>query len=341
MRYLVLGIPLLAACQDYNLAGPEDQAGKYNPPDLVTPKQVDRVTQITIPSVDVLWVIDNSCSMQAEQASLRSNFGDFMQYFTDSGLDYHVGVVSTDMEDRDHRGKLQLDNRARDRFIDDSYSSSDALNSFRERANLGIEGSGTECGKDAAFTALTTELNATNAGFYREEAGLSIIVISDEFDYSQVTDNEFIAWMQALKVDPETVTFSSIVGLSDHDCGSTQRGTGYLEVTEAVGGIEWSICTEDWAGLLTQLGLQAAGLKREFFLSLVPIEDTIAVTAEVGEDDRAFGDDEWTYSRTRNSITFTEYIPDPLTVVNIEYDVLATSHDPAAEEEEEEGDSGA
>jgi hypothetical protein len=129
------------------------------------------------------------------------------------------------------------------------------------------------------------------------------------------------------------VSFSSIVGPEPRGCATAERGEGYLEVTDRVGGIEWSICTEDWSGLLTELGLQAAGLKREFFLSLVPVEDSIVVTVEPREGDAvSFESGDWAYSRARNSITFASYVPDPLSVVNITYDVLASSQAPAVEE---------
>jgi hypothetical protein len=318
---------VLLGCQDYNLAGSSDVGGKYNPPDLSVEAQEDRITQVTVPAVDVLWVVDNSCSMEEEQRALRDNFGSFMQYFTGSGMDYHVGVVSTDMDARQESGKLIEDDNRSSRYIDDTLSADDAIESFRQRALLGTAGSGTERGKDAAMAALTTERYDTNAGYYRDEASLSIVVISDEHDQSNVSVNEFVNWIEGLKTDDDyTVSFSSIVGL-DNSCSAAERGTGYLEVTNQVGGIDWSICTEDWSEVLTELGLAAAGLKQEFFLSLVPDESTIAVTVEdpdgtvtpyvVGTD--------WTYSRPRNSISFTEFTPSPLSVVSITYEVLASN----------------
>jgi hypothetical protein len=331
---------LLLACQDYNLQGPAQHSGKYNPPDLASEQRVDRITQVTIPSVDVLWV-DNSCSMEEEQAALRSNFGDFMRYFTDSGLDYHVGVVSTDMDNRRQSGILVQDSDRGSRYIDTSYSSADAVASFSDRASLGTGGSSDERGKDAAFAAIVTQASTNNAGFYREDAALSIVVISDEIDYSRMSVDEFVNWMLGLKTSEGMVSFSSIVGPAPRGCATAERGSGYLEVTEQVGGIDWSICTDDWSGMLTELGLQAAGLKREFFLSLVPVEETIVVTVEPDDGGSAieFSATDWTYSRARNSVTFASYVPDPLSVVNITYDVLASSQAPAVEEGAE--DSGA
>ena len=328
MARFALLLPLLVACQDYNLNGSGDAGGKYNPPDLGAKLQRDEVTQVTIPAVDVLWVVDNSCSMEEEQRALRDNFASFMQYFTGSGLDYHVGVVSTDMESRQESGKLILDNSGSSRYIDNTLTEEEAVESFRQRALLGTAGSGTEAGLDAAMTALTTESYATNAGFYRQEASLSIVVISDEPDQSDVSVNEFVNWIEGLKTDEQyTVSFSAIVGPDHTTCSTAERGSKYLEVTAALDGIVWPICDEDYSSVLEELGLRAAGLKQEFFLSLVPVESSITVNVR-GTDDALTpyaAETDWTYSRTRNSITFSEFTPLPLSVVEIEYEILASS----------------
>ncbi len=331
----ILAVTLLAGCTDYNLNGPAVHEGKYNPPDLTTPTQTDEITQVTIPAVDVLWVIDNSGSMSEEQRALRENFTSFMQYFTDSGLDYHVGVVSTDMDNRKESGKLIDDSSHSGRYIDSSMSGDEAIASFRDRADLGTNGSSDERGKDAAFAALTTEADRTNVGFYRPDASLSVVVISDELDYSRISVTEFVNWMLDLKPKEGMASFSSIVGLTNNDCMEAEKGTGYLETTAQVGGIKASICDSDWSGVLTELGLQAAGLKREFYLSLRPVEETIAVSVTTDGDEESFDQgDDWTYDPARNSITFVAYVPDPLSVVNIDYEVLASSQNTSDSSEE-------
>ncbi len=331
---LVLGLALGAGCTiDNGLKGSSEATGAYNPPDLSVPKQVDEITQVTVPAVDVLFIVDNSGSMAEEQRALRDNFSLFMQYFTGSGLDYHVGVVSTDCDSPRNKGVLVEDSTGGSAFIDDSFTGEEATASFQQRANLGTNGSSDERGKDAAWAALVTNASSSSAGFMREEADLSVIVISDERDRSRdVTVNEFSSWMTSLKPDGATY-FSSVVGLGN-GCVTAERGTGYLEVTDNVGGIEWDICSTDYASLLDQLGLQAAGLKNEFYLSLVPVEDSIQVSVTDPEDnvtDYEAGAD-WTYSASRNSISFLEVFPDPLSVVNITYDVLSTSGDPTVEQ---------
>lgn len=331
---IALSLLLGAGCTiDNGLKGSSEATGAYNPPDLTVPKQVDEITQVTVPAVDVLFIVDNSGSMSEEQRSLRDNFSLFMQYFTDSGLDYHVGVISTDCDSPRNKGVLVEDSTGGTAYIDDSFTGEEATASFQQRANLGTNGSSDERGKDAAWAALVTNASSSSAGFMREEADLSVIVISDERDWSHdVTVNEFSSWMTSLKPDGATY-FSSVVGLGN-GCVTAERGTGYLEVTDNVGGIEWDICSTDYASLLDQLGLQAAGLKNEFFLSLVPVEDSIEVSVTDPEDNVTSYEagTDWTYSASRNSVTFLEVFPDPLSVVNITYDVLSTSGDPTVEQ---------
>lgn len=340
-RLAIVGLIGLFGCQEYNLQGDPSLYAEPNPPDLSDPVQQDRIVQVTVPSVDVLWVIDNSCSMSEEQAALAENFPKFMNYFVGSGLDYHVGVISTDMYASDQKGKLRTIGTTK--WIDETTTNPTGV--FTQMATMGTGGSADEKGRAAIWTALVTQKDAYNAGFLREDASLSIVVISDENDYSgnlPVTLNEFTNYLLTTKVDPGMVNFSSIVGPEPSGCTpsngyAAEAGTQYLAVTRAVGGIEWSICNEDWAQVLEQLGMQAAGLKREFFLTDVPVEETIELWVEDdGERIDFEPGTEWTYNRARNSVVFSAYVPSPLAEVFIEYELLAAWHDDAGEEAAEE-----
>ncbi len=326
--FLLSALVTLAACdQEYNISSDPDAYGKPNPAVLETPKRTDRVLQITSPEVDVLWVVDNSCSMSEEQEAIASNFPQFMEYFLDSSLDYHIGVVSTDMDDPQQSGLLRPAGGGM-RWID--TETDDALARFREMSRLGTDGSADEKGRAAAFTAL--ELRAENDGFLRgEKAGLHIIVVSDEDDYSganPITINEFVEYLLNLKEDPELVTFSSVVG-PPTGCGGggifdeAEPGDDYFAITEQVGGVMHSICTEDWSRTLDDLGLLASGLKQEFFLAELPVPGTIEVTViDQGADFELQEGRDWDYNEGRNSITLTDYTPPPLAQIEITYELL-------------------
>ena len=51
----------------------------------------DEFSQNTAAMVDILWVVDNSGSMQEEQQGLGESFEAFIQNLIASGVDYHIG----------------------------------------------------------------------------------------------------------------------------------------------------------------------------------------------------------------------------------------------------------
>jgi len=319
--HIILGaIGLMGCTGEYDISSDGSRYGTPNPWEVEPTHQVDSIQQVGVPEVDVLFVVDNSCSMADDQEELAANFPRFMEYFLGSGLDYHIGVVSTDMYDPGHSGRLR--DVGGERYVD--VDTRDPVDLFASMATMGSSGSADEQGRAAAFSALDEHRHQYNAGFLRKNATMHLIVVSDEKDHSPdatISLSEFIGYLGDLKPDPEMVTFSSIVG-PEGGCWSAEAGTGYLEVTDAIGGIAYSICEARWSKLLDQLGMQAAGLKREYFLSQLPVGETIDVKVVDDGNTFGFGRDEWVYDATRNSLTFTEYVPDSLAEVRIAYDVL-------------------
>jgi hypothetical protein len=47
--------------------------------------------------IDVLWVIDNSCSMANKQDQVANSFLNFISYFARGNIDYRIGVTTTDI----------------------------------------------------------------------------------------------------------------------------------------------------------------------------------------------------------------------------------------------------
>ena len=334
MRFglLLLACLGLAACeQEFEISDNSDAYGVDNPQGLKTPTQTDRIVQLTTPEVDVLFAIDNSCSMEDEQVALTDAFDYFMTFFLGSGLDYHVGVVSTDMDDPQQSGKLR--DVFGTRWIDNETP--DPVTLFTAMAWMGISGSGDEQGREAVYTAIERLENGYNQGFIREAAGLHIVLISDENDGSGndvIGKREFAEYLLDLKPSANNVTFSSIVITDDLNLGGLvadeQVGSDYLWVTNKVGGIEWDIRSDRWDLVLEQLGVQASGLKREFFLSQLPVENTIQVAVRERQVEYAFDEgDDWVYDPLRNSVVFNEYIPPALSEVLVTYDVLAALQD--------------
>jgi hypothetical protein len=326
--FLAAPLAFASGCIETNFAPPVPAWDNPAPRPLEDVTQHDQIMQVTSPRVDILWMIDNSGSMGDEQNDLTENFPLFMDFFVGSGLDYHVGVTSSDI-DADYNGangKLVI--VAGTKYIDPDVAN--PIEMFSAMASLGINGSSREQGTGAIFKALELERDRANAGFWRDEAALHTIVISDEPDLTingLITQAEFTGWYAGLKDAQGDRTFSSIV--------DPIIGGAYKSITNTIGGIYWSVLDEDWTQVLERLGVQAAGLKREYYLSRLPVEETIEVTIVDngatlsfvrGELDVANGTftGDYGYDANRNSITFFEYVPNALSTINIDYTVLAS-----------------
>jgi len=154
-----------------------------------------------IRDVDLLFVIDNSGSMQPEQESLAVNFYRLISVLESlpEGLpNLHIGVVSTDMGAGDvcgagGGGRLQHAPRVNGcsppdgAFISDvegvrNYSGTLA-DTFSCIARLGNDG----CGFEQPLAAMRAALdgsNPENDGFLRDDALLAVVFITDEDDCS-------------------------------------------------------------------------------------------------------------------------------------------------------------
>jgi hypothetical protein len=257
---------------------------------------------------DILWVIDNSGSMGDEITALSNNFATFINKFVSLGLDYQIGVVTTDMDDPAQSGKLQGP------IID--MTTSDPIAAFEAQTALGTSGSGDERGLDAAYAALTSPLITNeNAGLLRTDSNVSIIVVSDEEDSSSIDPTTFSNWLDTLQGDPALSSFSGVTGprkkglipvpcISFTSGASAEPTARYPKVMDATGGQHISICKANWASNLGFLAYAAAGLRLSFPLtyavtdeSLIEVEiDGVAVPFDATNG--------WVYDDVTNSIVF-------------------------------------
>lgn len=172
----------------------DDQAPVVDP-DIFrnnAPEQTDVFLQKTVRKVDILWVVDNSCSMLEEQQNLATSFGSFITDLTraDPPVDYHLGIITTDAAAEG--GALRpLATDATKRYIacnEDGIAGCNVLDealAFEQTIAVGTGGGAIEKGLLAAHLALTDPMKSTvNAGFLRDEAALYVVVVSDEGDAS-------------------------------------------------------------------------------------------------------------------------------------------------------------
>ena len=178
--------------------------GSFGP---AAPFQVDIFDQQQVQQVDILWVVDNSPSMQTKQDRLKANIHSFMQFLQAQQVDYHLGVVSTDTYDSLQSGRLQNKAPVGQPLLPQPWVTPDAGAPeayFLADIGLGELGSADEKGLLAGMMAFTPPLSpplATanpDAGaqncvrladggvdcFVRPNATLYTVIISDEEDSS-------------------------------------------------------------------------------------------------------------------------------------------------------------
>lgn len=208
---LVFVLPLAGSCSG---------GGTKEPKIIVFDLSLDR-------NVDILFVIDDSGTMEGEQESLNTNFPRFVAILEgiEGGLpDLHIGVVSTDVGiGRDlpgdacsgngslgKNGILQADPLVKgcsppsDRFISsisnpDEPKSPPTVNfsgtlveTFSCIAKLGTNGCGFEQPLEAMRRALDGS-NEENQGFLRDNSLLAVIFVTDEDDCSATNGDLFVA----------------------------------------------------------------------------------------------------------------------------------------------------
>ena len=341
MRYLMFFLAFVGCQSDQEIILESTIQGVTNPPPEVDPIQEDRSVQAVEPVVDILFVVDNSSSMGNEQVALRQNFPKYIEHFVTAGLDYHIAMVSTDMQRPGHNGQLRSGGGTT--VITNDTPHPEVV--FQQMTNsLGVHLGSIESGRAAAYTALELLKDTTqNHGFLREEADLHIIFVSDDDDQSgnnPITRPEFVEWATNLKQGDFEVKMHGIV-TPEEPCNGNIPSLSYLRYAAVTEGVTFSICDQDWGPALQALGLQAAGLKREFFLTKIPVRfpelelqvqvatfddqgNPLVLDFEVcraGEESEEGSTCEVIYVAGRNSIVFLDYLPDTLAEVLVTYGI--------------------
>ncbi|MBX2798724.1 MAG: hypothetical protein KTR31_13670 [Myxococcales bacterium] len=285
-------------------------------PELSVETVTDVIFQPDQALVDVLWIVDNSCSMENNQDALAQHFPQFMDWFLDENLDYHIGVVTTDAYEGGEGGVLRPFEGGR--WL--TPETDDPLTAFRQMATVGSTGTQREAGLGSAYLALGVRILDTNKGFLRPEASLHTIVISDEDDGTpeKLTDaDDFVAFYGQLKEQPDRRTFSAIV-----ETGGEFRADTYVHVSETLGGARADIRDKSWVSVLDDLGRNMTLPKTDFFLSRTPYRDDVAVLVlEDGTEVPFFEGVDWSYDPVSNAVQFLGAAPAPGAEVRITYSI--------------------
>ncbi len=264
----------------------------------------DSFSQNAAPNqVDILWVIDNSGSMKEEQDALDYNFDVFIKDFVDKGIDFQMGIVTTDTT----KSNWQKNINESLQVLDSQHLQQDKnkfMDDFGRLIHVGTNGNMVEKGLKASEVFTNTIFNNGLAPHhFRDDSYYAVVYVSDEEDQSSKLPEEHIAQLQKWKTNAGLVKAYSIVNISrPYQAGGyyTPGYERYAKASEVTGGKVADI-NEDFYYLLSDLGSEIAGLTDKYPLSQKPV-DTGAIKVFVDGVEWSSG---WAYSESSNTVKFS------------------------------------
>lgn len=247
---------------------------------------------------DILFVVDDSGSMQDDQEAVRAAASAMTDILRTANLDFRLGVARTFAQNRttNNRGRLEGGGLTSD------------LAAFEQDIVVGAEG-GWEPGLETGLLAIdrllprTAEGQAPRADRLREGAATVVVHLSDERDQTVEcaacgscdafeSQSDFCTDPDGQPVIDDFIdrytargaTAFAIVSDLPNGCkqpGSTQRenfepGQGYVEVANATGGQFGSLCG-DMRENLENVARVATGVASSYELSMIPASATLRV----------------------------------------------------------------
>ena len=249
--------------------------------------------------VDLLFVVDDSCSMGNDQKNLGANFPAFMTWADKLGVDYQIGVTTTDTSGKRFKAGALRAASGQPKII--TSATKDRAKAFAANVQVGTGGSGIERGLEAAYRALSDRLPAENKGLVRDQANLGVVFVSDERDQSLEKADFYVTFLTKLKGlggGRDRVRASAIVAVPEN---SSPR---YHQVVKQTGGIVQSIATTKWTAFTQGLADLLFGLPTAFTLGAQPDPASLSVkvNGSAVTKDPTKG---WQYSAATNQVSFS------------------------------------
>ena len=243
-------------------------------------------------SVDVLVVVDNSYSMEVEQEKLGQRLDRFISSLR--GVDWQIGVTTTDVSMGNYgiQGSLLplegangyiLTPRTADyeQVFLDTITREETLNCAAEM----------DCpsSDEQALSAIMMAIDkrdTDNAGFFRPNADLAVIILTDEDEKSNGPDDATqpfeVQEHLATHLPGKTATVFGIISqVGDTTCADANGlDVGVFsrhaqELSELTGGVVGSICDQDYSKSLSKIGEVVVSLMNSVTLKRQPDPETL------------------------------------------------------------------
>ena len=257
------------------------------------------ISDASFGKIDILFVDDNSASMDPNQASLGAKFSGFATELLN--IDWQIGITTTDCSTGPYGicGSLLPLTGYNSTILTPTVPSYQTVfnNSIRRPETAGCLNTGTcPSGNSEPLLAATTAMNkynSVNNGFFRANADLAIVILSDA-DERQVGGSNYANRPAELVAAFNTIwpsgkklkVYSIIVKPGDSACLSTMKaGSGGFsfygdlidQTVNLTSGLSTSICAPDYSIPLKGIGESVRTLTNSVELAHTPVANSVTV----------------------------------------------------------------
>jgi hypothetical protein len=287
---------LVLACTDYTVTRNNDAAGAEAGPgwpdtsgDCVYVDNT-KVQAINETPTDILWVIDNSGSMNDNMPAVEDSYGDLTQVLPQFA-DWKMKPISADP----------------------AVAAQDYDDPIDAWSNLGSEWTFPQGQREKPLEALVSYIDHGNASWMRLGANLVVVGVSDEDDQSDFDDaysttdegdygviTHFSEFLLSVKPS-DSLYFTSIIFTDESTCGFSMDAPGYrlMVVADEFNGYVNDLCDDpnDWYIDMPEL-VNPQGEYEPVALRYIPVVDSIRVTV-AGIKIEEY---EWEYRGGKNAV---------------------------------------
>ncbi|MBX2804267.1 MAG: hypothetical protein KTR31_41785 [Myxococcales bacterium] len=219
------------------------------------------------PPLDILFLIDQSCSMALDNTDDLENGIPTFFATLDQVADWQLVQVTLEDGCANHGILSSSTPKAEEIFVRNAFQPQPVNDAFTERLL-----------QHAATALALTGPDQCNEGALRDGASLHVIVASEEPEQSGQKWSSWVSVYQSYVGHPSLVKVSGILDVHTA-CGQGPDvgPAGYIDAVEATGGSAVNICQSDWSDGLTDLASAAVPGTRSYVLSSQPYAPSIVV----------------------------------------------------------------
>lgn len=233
---------------------------------------------------DILFIIDNSGSMEYEQRNMASRTRNFLSIL--QGLDWQIAITTTDPRNvslGDGRF-VPLSGLSNQYLLNSTMNATQAQTTLSNTLQRPETGSGAEQGIYVTYRAVERSLSASNPhhqNFFRNGSNFAVVLISDEDESDNTAKNDpqnLMTFINTTFNGQKNFSFNSIITRpGDTACRSTNGysyGDRYKVLTDLTAGVLGSVCESDYAAQVTGIADKIRNMAKTFTLSCLPVAGT-------------------------------------------------------------------